>query len=87
MSQACRLGRTQFSQLLKKHTGDTPVTYLNRVRLRQAQHLLRHSDRSITDIALAVGFNSSQYFATVFKDLPRTDARSFRARHSPPAGK
>jgi len=80
MSEACRLGRTQFALLLKKHTGDTPVTYLNRIRLREAQRLLHQSTRSITEIALAVGFNSSQYFATVFKEFTDMDARSFRAQ-------
>ena len=80
MSEACRLGRTQFSQLLKKHTGDTPITYLNRTRLREAQRLLRESQKSITEIALAVGFNSSQYFATVFKEFTDMDARSFRTQ-------
>lgn len=80
MSEACRLGRTQFSQLLKKQTGDTPVVFLNRARLRAAQRLLGQTTRSITEIALAVGFNSSQYFATVFKEFTGTDARSFRAQ-------
>ncbi len=80
MSEACRLGRTQFSELLKKHTGDTPVTHLNRLRLREAQRLLAQSTKSITEIALAVGFNSSQYFATVFKEFTDMDARTFRAR-------
>jgi AraC-like DNA-binding protein len=80
MSEACRLGRTQFSQILKKHTGDTPVTYLNRTRLREAQRLLRESTKSITEIAQDVGFNSSQYFATVFKEFTDMDARSFRAQ-------
>lgn len=80
MSEACRLSRTQFSHLLKKRTGDTPVTYLNRIRLREAQRLLGQSTKSITEIALAVGFNSSQYFATVFKEFTDMDARSFRAQ-------
>lgn len=83
MSNACRLSRTQFSQLLKKHTGDTPVTFLNRARLREAQRLLRKSTRSITEIALVVGFSSSQYFATVFKEFTESDARSFRAQNAP----
>jgi AraC-like DNA-binding protein len=83
MSEACRLSRTQFSLLLKMHTGDTPVTYLNRTRLREAQRLLCKSTKSITEIALAVGFNSSQYFATVFKEFTDMDARSFRAQAAP----
>jgi AraC family L-rhamnose operon regulatory protein RhaS len=79
MSAACRLGRTQFAGLMKKRTGDTPMIHLNRVRIQEAQQLLSSSERSITEIALAVGFNSSQYFATVFKTFTDLDPRSYRA--------
>jgi AraC-like DNA-binding protein len=81
MSDTCRLGRTQFAQLLKKHTGDTPMTHLNRLRIREAQRLIIQSNRSITEIALEVGFNSSQYFATVFKEFTDLDPRGFRAKN------
>jgi AraC family L-rhamnose operon regulatory protein RhaS len=41
---------------------------LNKCRLdRAAQQLRENTGRSITDIALACGFNSSQYFATRFR--------------------
>jgi len=79
MSHDCRLGRTQFAQLLKKHTGDSPITYLNRLRIAEAKRLILATDRSITEIAHHVGFNSSQYFATVFKEFTDMDARTFRA--------
>ncbi len=81
MSHDCRLGRTQFAQLVKKHTGDSPVTYLNRVRVDEARKLLLTTDKSITEIAHQIGFNSSQYFATVFKEFTSLDARTFRLRH------
>jgi AraC-like DNA-binding protein len=79
MSAACGLGRSQFAGLLKKLVGDTPVTFLNRLRVQRAQELLRESDKSVTGIALEVGFNSSQYFATVFKEFTGREARAFRA--------
>jgi AraC-like DNA-binding protein len=45
--------------------------------------MLRESEKSITEIAYEAGFNSSQYFATVFKQFTDTDARSFRASRHP----
>ncbi len=86
MSAACRLGRSQFAGLLKKLVGDTPVTFLNRLRVQRAQELLRGSGKSITEIALEVGFNSSQYFATVFKEFTDAEARAFRAARRPGDG-
>jgi AraC family L-rhamnose operon regulatory protein RhaS len=50
-------------------TGDTPITYLNRLRVRHADQLLKTTDHSITDIAFECGFQSSQYFATVYRQF------------------
>jgi AraC-like DNA-binding protein len=86
MSDSCRLGRTQFAQLMKTRTGDTPMTYLNRVRIREAQRLLGATEFSITEIALATGFSSSQYFATVFKEFTELNARDYRARSAKKRG-
>ena len=79
MSASCRLGRTQLATLVKEMTGDTPFIYLNRVRVQAAQKLLANSEKSITEIAHAAGFNSSQYFATVFKEFTGTTPGSYRA--------
>lgn len=83
MSVACGLGRSRFAELLERQVGDTPITFLNRLRVHRAQELLRASNRSITEIAHEVGFNSSQYFATVFKEFTDTEARTFRASRRP----
>jgi AraC family L-rhamnose operon regulatory protein RhaS len=71
MAQACGLKRTQFAARFTEMTGDTPMTYLNRARVRRAEELLAKTDRTITDIAHACGFQSSQYFATVFRQFTR----------------
>jgi AraC family L-rhamnose operon regulatory protein RhaS len=69
MAQTCGLKRTQFTARFTELTGDTPMTYLNRLRVRRAEQLLAQTDRTITDVALACGFQSSQYFATVFRQF------------------
>lgn len=58
--------RTLHRQM-KQQTGSTPQRYLNRVRLLQARHLLRHSDMRITDIAFQCGFGDSNHFSTLFR--------------------
>lgn len=59
--------RARMFQLFKAGLGLTPNDYLQRVRIEKAQDLLKQSDRSITEVAMATGFNSSQYFSTVFR--------------------
>lgn len=67
MANSCGLGLTQFVHVVKQLTNMTPLYYLNRCRLELAGKLLRERRKeSITDVALACGFSSSQYFATVF---------------------
>lgn len=58
--------RTLHRQL-KHSTGLTPQRYLNRLRLTKARHLLRHSDKSVTDIAFRCGFSDSNHFSTLFR--------------------
>ena len=45
----------------------TPKAYLQRQRVNQARQLLQAPARTITDIAFASGFSSSQYFSKVFR--------------------
>jgi AraC family L-rhamnose operon regulatory protein RhaS len=58
--------RTLHRQI-KRQTGSTPQRYLNRLRLLQARHMLRHEDARITDIAYRCGFGDSNHFSTLFK--------------------
>jgi len=67
MAEECGIGRSCISRYCKQHTNCTPIEFLTRCRLKHACKLLRDEpDRSITDIALSCGFQTSQYFATVF---------------------
>jgi AraC family L-rhamnose operon regulatory protein RhaS len=69
MAQRCGLKRSQFAVHFTRLTGDTPITYLNRLRIQRADQLLSAADQSVTDIAFACGFQSSQYFATVYRQF------------------
>jgi YesN/AraC family two-component response regulator len=51
----------------RKELGVTPIAYLNRYRVNQAKHLLTDTYKSITQIALEVGFSDSGYFSRIFR--------------------
>ncbi len=81
MAAACGLGPTQFVHLVKQLTNTTPFHYLNRCRLERAARLLaERAGDSVTDIAQACGFSSSQYFATVFGQRFGCSPTEFRRR-------
>jgi len=55
------------TRCVREETGVTPMTYLNRYRVLRAQAMLDTGDKSITEIALAIGFGDSNYFGRAFK--------------------
>ena len=68
MARECDLSRSQFSKYCKQITNMTPIEYLNTCRVKAAAEMLgNRQEMSITQIAFACGFGSSQYLATVFK--------------------
>ena len=80
MARRCGMGVTNFIRNTKQITNMTPMQYLNHCRLTAAADLLRvQPERSITNVALACGFNSSQYFATLFRGRFGATPRTFRA--------
>ncbi|MDB6093523.1 MAG: AraC family transcriptional regulator [Verrucomicrobia bacterium] len=81
MAARCGLGRTRFAALCRKLTGDSPLTLVNRLRVDRAKAALKQSARPVTEIALACGFGSSQYFARVFRSFTGMEARAYRRRH------
>ena len=51
----------------RQELGMTPIAYLNRYRVTQAKGLLKGTGKTITEIALDVGFSDSGYFSRVFR--------------------
>ena len=72
------LKRTRFTEIFKEKTGDTPLRYLNRLRLRKARKLLRETDEEITTIAYSCGYASSQRFALAFRKMTGVSASVYR---------
>ncbi len=67
---AARVGISErhLTHCFGQETGLTPITYLNRYRIRQARTLLEQGEMNVTEVALAVGFSDSSYFARVFRE-------------------
>ena len=73
-------GRSRLFELFRANTGMTPNDYLRRLRLEAARELLANTSRPVTEIAFKVGFNSSQYFSTVFLQYTGVTPTGFRSR-------
>jgi AraC-like DNA-binding protein len=77
------LGNTAFSEKVKNYTGFSPLNYLINIRISEAIKLLKRPHVHVTDIALDVGFYSSQHFATTFKKHTGYTPTEFRKKNIP----
>lgn len=64
--------------LFRRHYGMTLSTYLNRLRVCQAQYLLISTDWEVARIAFETGFGSLSRFYEVFKDVSGHTPRQYR---------
>ncbi len=62
----------------KKHTGKTPMAYLEDMRFAKAQTLLSTTDFSVTHIAARCGYENPYYFSNVFKSKAGVAPRDYR---------
>ncbi|HRJ42863.1 MAG: helix-turn-helix domain-containing protein [Caldilineaceae bacterium] len=65
-------------QLFRKCTGRTIVAYLTQYRVAHAQQLLLTTDQSISEIALACGFNSLSRFYAAFREICNDSPKHYR---------
>ena len=75
--------RARMFDMFKAQTGLTPHDYLQRMRIEKAQEQLRQTMLSVTDIGMAVGFSSGQYFSTVFARYSGVSPTGFRKGAKP----
>ena len=62
------LSRVQLYRKVKAVTGSSPVELLRTARLNRAYQLLLTTDKSVSEVAYAVGFTAPSYFTKCFKE-------------------
>lgn len=61
------LSKEYLSSKFKRETGMTVSAYIAKMRIQEAQALLRFTDLSIGEIAAQLAYSSQSYFQTAFK--------------------
>ncbi len=72
-----------FSRRFRATFGETPHRYLQRRRIERACAMLRDGDRTVTEIALAVGFDSFGTFSRTFSSIIGRSPSRFREESQP----
>lgn len=74
----------QLERLFRQHLDTTPITFYLGLRLDKARQLLRQSDLSVLEVALACGFESASYFARRYRTRFAISPRQDRHETAPP---
>ncbi|MGZ9584745.1 AraC family transcriptional regulator [Paenibacillus marinisediminis] len=73
------LEKSQFYRLFKLETGMSPKAYILDARMKKAAVLLMESSRSVTEIALSLGYDSVHYFTNQFTSIYGVSPTSYRS--------
>jgi AraC family transcriptional regulator len=72
-----------FARRFRATTGHPPYGYVLRRRVERAAELLRATDASISEVALAVGFSSQSHFTSAFRRLTGTTPGAYQRLQRP----
>ena len=77
-ARICNMDKYHFAHKFKKQMGISPISYRNHLRVEKAKSLLRSNDMSIGEIALSIGFNSTQSFYKTFLKFTGQSPSAYR---------
>jgi AraC-like DNA-binding protein len=67
LAELIHLSEYRFCHLFKESVGQSPLYYINEVRLNKAHHLLEQKEMTISEVASAVGFQDYNNFGRLFR--------------------
>lgn len=82
LADICELSLSRFKQKFKQQMGMTPREFVNYHKIELAKGQLEEGC-SITDIAMELGFTTSNYFSVVFKRFTSFSPSEYMRRNQP----
>jgi len=79
MARAVQISESHYFKLFHAVFGQSPASYLDRIRVERACKLLQ-TDASVTDIAMDLGYKTSQHFTKVFRKITGSSPSEWRKR-------
>ena len=80
LARALGVSETYVSRVFRRVTGRSLWDYVNQHRIHCACELLERTAMSVTDIALAVGYNDPAYFSRLFRSETGRSPQTYRRR-------
>lgn len=83
LARIALMSPAHFSRTFSATFGETPHRYLQRRRIERACALLRNSELPVTELALAVGFDSLGTFSRTFSAIIGRSPSAYRLTAAP----
>lgn len=80
LAELSGLSLSRFKTWFREETGSTPLDYVMRKKIDFAAKQLLRTRGPVSDVAYDTGFQSSQYFTTVFRKFTGMTPAAYRAR-------
>jgi transcriptional regulator GlxA family with amidase domain len=76
------IGRRHFERRFKKATNNTPVEYMQRVKIEAAKKQLESSSKNVNEVMYNVGYADNKAFRTVFKKITGLSPINYRNKYN-----
>ena len=77
-SKMCHISENTFVKYFKQYTGTVPIKYFTLLKIDKSKQLLLSTNKTISEIAYDLGFDSPFYFTKVFKTYVGQTPSSFK---------
>jgi AraC family transcriptional regulator of arabinose operon len=81
LAKQCGISVSHYSRLFHQRTGSSPINYFNMLKIQSSCQHLYFTDRSIKEIAIALGFDDQYYFSRLFTKLIGVSPLKYRKTH------
>lgn len=82
LSSMYAIGRRHFERRFKKATNNTPVEYIQRVKIEAAKKQLESTPKNINEVMYDVGYTDAKAFRTVFKKITGISPIDYRNKYN-----
>jgi transcriptional regulator GlxA family with amidase domain len=69
LANLVHIGRRTFERRFKEATNNTPIEYIQRVRIEAAKNFFEASRKNVTEIMFDVGYTDTKAFRDIFKKI------------------
>lgn len=76
------IGKRHFIRRFKKATNNTPIEYIQRVKIEAAKKQLENSRKNVNEVMYDVGYSDIKAFRTVFKKITGLSPIEYRNKYN-----